>query len=315
MRKILASVLGLAALIALSSVTALSQTKLDVVVEGPFFICENADQHFLLVSIPALDDTHFVPAFKSLRSEIALGVPDEETVVAYPNVKAPLVYEMAFKSPTATTGIDDSIIKQKGQQDTIVLARRGGAGFACAPNANGASVMVKLPIPKSIYLIERASEPSCISPAGKNCVPNTLRRYATGVTLRYEGLTTQPVLSGPDPAHPGQAVGAGFEFDTSDPDRLEVHLDVIPLPNWDEDDAHCDSMNAFDSMSKLSDRERNLHFPKMCLNGPARVTMMRVSRTQRGRKAFPFSVVKRTDCQAPTMLICKNCTLTIAGEQ
>lgn len=303
MKRVIGAAIWLIAVIACSH-TLYGQNTFDLSVEGPFLICENTPPGgpaSLIVWIPQVGKTHFLPGFSSSRSELSLGDPSGSYWKYDPNLTA---YEIR----TATANSAFTFDEQSSSEQILLYREQQQRSFDCtgASTSNGivrskASVSIKVPFPNKIFTSERDGEHSCVlgQPSShNNCGGAPPSRYATGVVLHYEHVAAGFPQLWSNAARPAQIA---FDFSTPQTSIMEMKLDTISKPTRADGglQSHQHASDSFGQVSGMSRSTRRLEF------APSGHAIKRTSATS-GRSDCECldNTLIHNDCKAPLVLLC-----------
>jgi hypothetical protein len=268
MKRHLVSLLFTVALLAFQEVA--NGQNLQLILEGPFVVCENLDAKSLTIFLPNLQGTHYVPGFTSNFGNLPLGtnghggtsgskyhVAKDEVAITihadhWPDGNS---HPMALNPP-----------RRVGQEPAAYFYSENGDCHQL--NRNLASIMFTVPFPDEVW----ATNPTGVSVAitdhngkykgecqqhGKQFCPD-----ATKLVLRYKGVDLKTLeidtmckagagkCTANDNWHVDTSAAIGGEF--------EIALSAEPIPSHDEE-GHVKT--AFRSASQLSGVDRYLTYP------------------------------------------------------
>jgi hypothetical protein len=158
--------------------TSTKIANLDLVIEGPFLICEAQDQKNIVIAIPKLDGNHYVPGLTAGLYEYSLG--DGEKYRDYTHYVLNLQHNGNGKMAKKSVGRSAILYTEKGP---------------CEKNLRSASIAIVAPRPDEIWPLTTGGDAGTVwathpTPPGNGTPPpagpcSTDCAYANKVVLRY----------------------------------------------------------------------------------------------------------------------------------
>jgi hypothetical protein len=261
---------------ALAAGNAEAQTiNVQLILEGPFAVCENAANKQLTIYVPNLEGTHYVAGFSAGLDELVPG--NGSDYPTYPD--GPDYLLNMTRSPNPTT-----LMVLKPADPNVHFYSEN---TSCVPNAALESFSVTVPDPDEIWALNPAADQFFVyehqAPVPKRRVdpiavgPSACHHhscnYATKIVLRYNNVVPGSIcFQDPKDAEnpcsttsngawrPNQNAAIGGEF--------EIELTAEPQP---AQDYQSHAMAAFRQASNLTGAPRDLRYPQHPLNPPAHV--------------------------------------------
>lgn len=296
--------------------------NLQLIVEGPFVVCENTDTtpHTVTIAIPQLDDSHYVPTFSGNFDNVPLGLGGE-----YHSPIDDLESVLTIVRPPATPNPAFTIVEGPG---TKMYHESGDCGdFSPAM----ASFQLLAPIPDEIRAYRPIEEPSRIMDANsQTTVDNCPERcnYGSRLVLHYIGIDLKQIEI--DTTCTGSGIPGCIPPDGNkdndrlkmDPDNavdsdLEIELSVEPRPENSPSTLQDDSKKAFEQASLLAGMYRQWSYdPPPQSQGQTKGMKSSKQLRQRqgaspsstGTQHIPFDIITGKECQlVASVVLCSTC--------
>jgi hypothetical protein len=271
---------------------AASPSRLGLIVEGPFVLCETDDQAALRLFLPKVvgpdaPGQHFTPGIKSSLAEKELRQSKDYTLSA------------TGQAPGAMTIIGPA---GKSANQTMAVAL-DHISAPCQPASGSYYLSVTVPKPDSIRPLfpVLAKVYDCTTPPAEKAA------YGTSTELAFDAVDlTSLKLAGPDPS------------DTWEPqvDPAGGYLTIYVRPLHPDSPDQAQSLAAYKAMMAMIGVTRCFEepeaFPLAALRetGGSRAATMTTSLGHAKERAIlpvlPVLPVLHNDCHAPQLLVCKN---------
>jgi hypothetical protein len=281
----------IASLLALSSVS--SARNLELVLDGPFLVCENVGTKTLTIAVPNLEGTHYVPGFVSELGYLPLGT-DGKGALFGPK------YHLAADGVQSVISWTDS--KRRNRHMVLKPERKAAQKPAAyfysekggCSNQDKSLVSYKftVPVPDEVWALNPTegrifiTDQNDVSSYKGECDKNDSGcNYSTRLVLRYKQVNLKTLkidtqcnattCTMNDHWVPNSSADLGSEF--------EIELSAEPMPS---DDERAHEKRAFKAASTLSGVHRDLNFPARS----------------------PLSPVLHKLCQVPPVFLCTSYT-------
>lgn len=279
----------------------------EMILEGPFEVCEDVAAKQLQIFVPNLEVNHFVPGFSTGWWELPLGIasPNGDGPAHYPKYDANVTgFQLTLpgKLPGAMTLVAPI-------SDVYLYHEPIPQGYDCSKVLTSlASVSLTLPLPDKIIAQEPApgaTRVTDLSGRPKGPCPNPYCKHATRVILYYLQVDPAKVtLSVGNPSTTCPTTDSSVWCPVLSPigNEASLLLDVQPIPPLVGNvsmQAHAQSVAAFQIASAMAGTpqlRRNLEFE-----------FPMAARTSAKGKAGVFVGPAHGDCHAPIMVICNTC--------
>jgi hypothetical protein len=271
--------------------------NLDLLIDGPFGVCENSTNRTLTIYIPNLGGTavtpnpsykHFIPGLSTDWSNLPLGNGS-----AYPSYSSSSTY-------TLITGEQAGSMKVKPSGSTTVALYHEKYNGTCANfDQTIASVSLNVPDPDEVWPLETDQVFSYVtdSKTGSFTGPSQCRtvngcRHASKVVLRYLDVDLGNVKISNSSGCiwcPASSTVMGSEY--------TLTLDVLPDPSVNS--LFSNEQQAEDSFARAS-----ALFNKLLSVQPALKVVTNINVTEH----FPFNAVTHAACHVPLIFYCQSGT-------
>jgi hypothetical protein len=253
------------AVLTLSGV-ANGQQNLQLILEGPFVICENlgSTPNTLTIALPYLQGTHYAPGFTSNLSDLQLGIGYNH--LQYPDVMDNLTLNMDLHG---WKGTQTMALNPSNRKDPTAYFY-SEKGDCRSLNKSSQSLLFTVPVPDELWALNPTADKvyitdhsnsarykgECAKEEDKGC------KQATRLELRYNKLLPANIVEIDTvtcSAKPCTDDTKWQPFKTSLPigSELELLLSAEPVADPDE---HGHAIAAFHAASRSSGNYNDLHF-------------------------------------------------------
>jgi hypothetical protein len=315
------------------SVRSTAQQNLQLILEGPFVVCENqpGPKPGLTIWLPNLQFTHYLPAFTDDLDQplVIRGNGRNKYEYPHPDDAVKLTMRLDPNSPPSSTQKPTGPMQlmrrgNNGQQVQAYFYSENGDCSSIKTNLGGLQVAV--PFPNEIWASSPTADAIRIVDHGTSkqegeCAGTGNCNYATKIVLRYkdvnlatfniDGTCKGKKCTNMGSGLPWGGINASSELIGSE---VQIELSAPPKPieiGSDEDHAK----KAFRAESKLAGRPRDLKWyddpddAKLSNSGVVKHTSTQAEVTNAGGgmpvKEKSYIVPLRVACQAPSTVLCK----------
>jgi hypothetical protein len=269
---------------------------LQLILEGPFVICENPGAPTLTIGVPNLgiNKQHHIPGLSTNLEDLALGDPTQDDV--YATAVFDLEVSLSLNWPGWPIG-KPHVMQLDNTSGVSYYSEKGD----CSKLDDSArSLLFTVPIPDKVSFerplvdLVYVSDASNINASEGPCTKAKPCHYGTKLVLEYSAIDLTKIEVDTTCNGPGPCTSPDHDQWTLDPGAaidgiLEMELSAEPIP-FEDDDHHTHAKDAFSSASQLSGIPRILNYPGVIL----------------------YQAATHQVCQVPSMLLCSSKTSATA---